>query len=486
MRQLNSLLSLTCSLFRLKMSSMKKWFLLLLTVSSLYAFDRAADFHSLEKETIEVLLKVEGEIPSWIEGTYVRNGPSKFFARDQALSHWFDGLSMLHAFHLEGGQCIYSNRFLETNAYQYMKEGLLPPTGFSKTPSLSIDPLEGEFYPKRPNAVVNVAQFDQAAVALTEIPTPVTFDLESLKTIGVFNYEDKLPKDRCYSTAHLHEREGKIYGYLAEIGSTSRYIFYSQEKNSRHELCSIPIADPSYVHSFSLTDNYLLFIDYPLRLNFERLLSGEGFIQSFEWNEEGESRFYVINRHTGACLKTIKGPPFFSFHHINAFEEGEKIIVDLIGYSDAQVIFGKGDTDLGYRRLVIDHAVSCSHVIEIEAELPRIHYELYNGKPYQFFYATCFRKNIHPSEAPPIYKVDVLKGTFQTWAQRGYFASEPVFIPHPEGKREDEGVLLSILTRHDHTDSFLLVLDAVTLKEIARAHAPHGIPQGLHGKFFNQ
>ncbi len=486
MRQLNSLLSLTCTLCHFKMFPMKKWITLLFAVSSLWAFDRPADFHSLEKETSGIHLKVVGEIPDWIEGTYVRNGPSKFFAGDQAVSHWFDGLSMLHAFHLEEGQCSYSNHFLETNAYQYMSEGMLPPGGFSKTSSLPIDPLEGEFHPKRPNAVVNVAQFDQTAVALTETPTPVTFDLESLKTLGVFNYEDELPVDRSYSTPHLHERDRKIYGYLVEIGPTSRYIFYSQEKNKRQELCSIPITDPGYVHSFSITDHYILFVDYPLRLNFQRLASGEGFIQSSEWNDQGESRFYVIDRHTGVCLKILKGPPLFSFHHINAFEEEEKIIVDLIGYSDAQVIFGKGDADLGYRRLVIDNAVSCTQVIEIEAELPRIHYESYNGKPYQFFYATCFRKNICPLDAPPIYKVDVLRGTHQTWAQVGYFASEPVFIPHPEGIREDDGVILSILTRHDHTDSFLMILDAATFKEVGRVYAPHGIPQGLHGSFFNQ
>jgi len=465
---------------------MKIWVALLFGFSSLWAFDRETEFHSLENETSQVTLKIEGEIPSWIEGTYVRNGPSKFFAGDQAVSHWFDGLSMLHAFHLENGKCTYSNRFLETNAYQYMREGFLPPGGFSKTSTLPIDPLEGEFHLKRPNAVVNVAKFDHSAVALTETPTPVTFDLESLKTLGVFDYQDDLPQERSYSTAHLHERDGKIYGYLVEIGPTSRYIFYSQENSARKELCSIPVSDPGYVHSFSITDRYIVFVDYPLRLNFLRLISGEGFIQSFEWNDQGESRFYVIDRLTGECLKTVSGPPFFSFHHINAYEDGEKIIVDLIGYSDAQVIFGKGDNDLGYRRLIIEDTISCTHAIQIEAELPRIHYESYNGKPYQFFYATCFRRNILPADAPPIYKVNVVNETVQTWSQSGYFASEPVFIPHPAGTSEDDGVLLSILTRHDHTDSFLIVLDAATLTEIARVYAPHGILQGIHGQFFNQ
>lgn len=36
----------------------------------------------------------------------------------------------------------------------------------------------------------------------------------------------------------------------------------------------------------------------------------------------------------------------------------------------------------------------------------------------------------------------------------------------------------------DTATSFLLVLDAKDLTEIARAHVPHHIPFGFHGNFF--
>ncbi len=47
---------------------------------------------------------------------------------------------------------------------------------------------------------------------------------------------------------------------------------------------------------------------------------------------------------------------------------------------------------------------------------------------------------------------------------------------------EDDGVVLSVVTGADGK-SFLLVLDASSFQELARAHLPHGIPYGFHGTF---
>ena len=60
-------------------------------------------------------------------------------------------------------------------------------------------------------------------------------------------------------------------------------------------------------------------------------------------------------------------------------------------------------------------------------------------------------------------------------------------MAHPDAEHEDDGVLLSVVldarseTRQPR--SFLLVLDAADLSELARAHAPHHIPFGFHGQF---
>ncbi len=48
---------------------------------------------------------------------------------------------------------------------------------------------------------------------------------------------------------------------------------------------------------------------------------------------------------------------------------------------------------------------------------------------------------------------------------------------------EDGGVILSVVLDAAAGHSFLLVLDARTMEELARAEAPHHIPFGFHGQY---
>ncbi|MDY6779497.1 MAG: carotenoid oxygenase family protein, partial [Halobacteria archaeon] len=81
--------------------------------------DYSLGFETLETEVEDVELEVEGSLPGWLEGTLVRNGPAKFEAGDTRMNHWFDGYAMLHAFEMDDGEVLYSNRYLETDAYNH-------------------------------------------------------------------------------------------------------------------------------------------------------------------------------------------------------------------------------------------------------------------------------------------------------------------------------------------------------------------------------
>ncbi|MBK5116858.1 MAG: carotenoid oxygenase family protein, partial [Thermoleophilia bacterium] len=69
------------------------------------------------------------------------------------------------------------------------------------------------------------------------------------------------------------------------------------------------------------------------------------------------------------------------------------------------------------------------------------------------------------------------------WNQAGCYPGEPVFVARPGAQAEDDGLLLSVVLDSNSGGSFLLVLDASDLSEIARADAPHHIPFGFHGQF---
>lgn len=46
-----------------------------------------------------------GNIPSWLQGTLLRNGPGIFSVGDTSYNHWFDGLAIMHSFAFKDGWC---------------------------------------------------------------------------------------------------------------------------------------------------------------------------------------------------------------------------------------------------------------------------------------------------------------------------------------------------------------------------------------------
>lgn len=80
--------------------------------------------------------------------------------------------------------------------------------------------------------------------------------------------------------------------------------------------------------------------------------------------------------------------------------------------------------------------------------------------------------------------MDLEDKTMKVWYQKGYYPSEPVFVPSPDSVDEDDGVILSVvLTPTEDKGTFLLVLDAKTFQELGRAEVPVNIPYGFHGTF---
>src|SRR5436189_6256702 len=67
-------------------------------------------------------------------------------------------------------------------------------------------------------------------------------------------------------------------------------------------------------------------------------LGAESFSESYRWQPERGTRFIDIIRHDGGVKMTAKAEPFFCFHHVNAWEEGDDVVVDLVAFDDASVI----------------------------------------------------------------------------------------------------------------------------------------------------
>ena len=81
-------------------------------------------------------------------------------------------------------------------------------------------------------------------------------------------------------------------------------------------------------------------------------------------------------------------------------------------------------------------------------------------------------------------KFDLQTRTHKTWFQKDCYPGEPVFARDPNATLEDEGIIMSVVLDGKAGHSFLLVLDAKTFEEVARAEVPEAIMFGYHGAYY--
>jgi beta,beta-carotene 9',10'-dioxygenase len=495
----------------------------------------ALGFRTLEQELTIDELALTGELPSWLAGSLLRTGPAKFEVGGtaaasspegegggtaaegggQRMRHWFDGLAMLHRFTIEDGRVAYGNRFLESRSYRAARErGRIVYGEFATDPCRSLfRRVQTLFAPGSvlpDNANVNVARLGERFVALTETPLPVQFDPHTLKAAGVRPF--KTPGQLTTAHPHLDRASGGMLNYAAKLGARSSYRFFALDPSgggapaqAPRVIASLPVKEPAYMHSFGLTERWLVLVEFPLVVNPLALaLSGRPYIENYRWKPELGTRFTLVDRATGKATGGFRGDPCFAFHHVNAYEDGDEVVVDLCAYADAGVIedlyldrlrAGKPIPPAALTRFRLrpgDRSVSRRLLADSDIELPRINYARCNERPYRYVWGVGAGPG---GWLERIVKIDTHDRSTLTWSQAGCYPGEPVFVARPasspEGdahdasspEGEDDGVLLSVVLDARAATSFLLVLDAGDLRELARAAVPHHIPFGFHGQF---
>jgi carotenoid cleavage dioxygenase-like enzyme len=117
-------------------------------------------------------------------------------------------------------------------------------------------------------------------------------------------------------------------------------------------------------------------------------------------------------------------------------------------------------------------------------ELPRVAYGAVNARPYRYTYGVGVRDPRRSGFLDQLVKLDVRTGVARTWREPGCFPARRCSCGAPDARREDDGVALSVVLDARARTSFLLVLDARTFTERARAVVPQHIPFGFHGALF--
>ena len=421
-------------------------------------------------ELTSMNLRVEGTIPTELQGVYVRTGPNPASGRSD---HWFFGDGMVHGIRLANGKAEwYRNRFVQT-------------------PNISDpidDPMAAMGDLSRGTGNTHVMSHNGELLCLEEGHWPWRIDTE-LNTLGVQNYGGALT---CSMTAHpkVCPVTGELiaFSYLNAGPTFLQYIRIGADGVLK-QLEGIEIPRLVMMHDFNVTRNYVIFMDLPVVFNLGQLETGF----PFGFQRDAGARLGVMPRNgTNSDVRWFEIDPCFVFHPVNAHEDGDSIVLNVSRQPEAFSTSNDDYAEVGRLwRWTIDLAkgtVSEQAIDDRPGDFGRVDDRLVGlDARYGYLMALGGEGNSEePVYGSALWKYDLRDGT--CWEHHlgdGVRGAEPVFAPASPEAGEDEGWIISLAHDNASGESRLLIIDAQNFSAppIATIHLPRRVPYGAHGSW---
>ncbi|GLV43558.1 neither inactivation nor afterpotential B [Carabus blaptoides fortunei] len=512
---------------------------------------------SCEKEIIDPIQgKVTGSIPTWLNGCLLRNGPGSLKVGKMEFKHLFDSSALLHRFAINNGNVTYQCRFLQSEVYKKNNAAqriVVTEFGTASVP----DPCQtifrkiaASFDPNNEsdNAMISVYPFGDEIYAFTETPFIHRINkltLENEQRLDISKYVTIINH-----TSHPHvTSDGTVYNLgmsITKCGLTHNIIRFPEKALEDSDelsifkqaqiVATVParwILNPSYMHTFGITDNYFVIVEQPFSINALSVLKNKIFnepmAKNFRWYQDEMTQIHIISKKTGFTAYKFYSEPFFYLHIINQYEISDHIVLDICCYRDPSMLdcmyveamkhvqsnpdYAKMFRGRPFRFILplkVQNNTANENLItlpntdaqayflsngkifvrpeqlcDLGCETPRIYYEKHLAKEYRYFYAIS--SDVDCSNPGSIIKVDINNKKAITWNETNCYPSEPIFVPNPDCKFEDDGIILSAMIwgREETNKVGLLVLDARTFVELGRAvfETAGPVPKCLHGWF---
>lgn len=424
-------------------------------------------------------LPVEGALPPELSGRYLRNGPNPLPGEDPG--HLFLGHGMIHGVRLRAGRAEwYRNRWIRTGALA----------------GRTMVGEDGTFDRTAVTANTHVVEHAGRLLALIESGFPYQLTPE-LDTIGPCDFGGRLTSamtahPKCDpATGELH-----FFGY----GALPPHLTYHRLSGDGELVQSveIPGVGPSMMHDFAITERHAVFLDLPITFQLDRLSGGI----PYAWDDTYGARLGVMELDRPGEVRWFPVDPCYVFHVGGAHtDDAGRVVLDACRYSEADAVAmwdsvgaGSGGSTgltaeaaaLGVARLhrwVLDPAtgtVTETARDDRHVEFPTLD-DRRTGRASRHLYALSDTDRV-----TSIVKYDEVTGTVEAHRlDADTAAGEAVFVPSADGGAEDDGWLMTIISKRDGSGSQLLVLDATDLAgaPVATVTLPRRVPAGFHGNW---
>ncbi|RKO93359.1 retinal pigment epithelial membrane protein-domain-containing protein [Blyttiomyces helicus] len=456
----------------------------------------------------------------WLQGALYRNGPGildieyadkRNKIRTFTFDSWGDGLGLVHRFEIDGD----------------LGKGDIDPTAYSTiTPDFPVGRAKGRDHLVLSNDTSQLQELD-----------PVT--LTPKKTLKYGEINPLFRGDMVAGVACRDDAAGEMINFCmsTSVGGGAHYRFFSLLDEdffdpAGHVIATID-ANVSNSHSFALTKRFIILITYPYTVSTLASMFSRDVRSSMSFDHRQPTMFHVLDRQRRELVCVYKAQSCFALHVVNSFEEEDgSVCIDLNCYEDDEILRCFSLKNLRtsgmpplppaiVRRYVLLKIPEAAAIYKIQKttlpdanythrsdhtlEYPRIN-PRFKGIPYRFAWGISVSADSRDKENviwDSIVKADCIAKKKVEWKEDGCYPGEPIMIPSPastrsessgtlasvatsvaDAEKEDEGMVLSVVLDSKRNNSFLLFLDAASMKEVGRAEVPAAIPFGFHGGYF--
>lgn len=441
--------------------------------------------------------EVVGDLPQDLAGVYLRNTENPLQG-SLGRYHPFDGDGMLHSLYIDSGYVEYRNRFIRTDGLAAELEAGEPLwAGLRENPKLSKrDGWGARTRLKDASSTDVVVHNGIAASSFYQCADIYELDPRTLEHRGKASWvNDVTPGWGVSAHTKVDEATGEMlffnyskeapymhYGVVGATGNLEHYI-------------PIELPGPRLPHDMAFTNQYAILNDLPLFWDPEALTHGAHAVRFFP---ELPSRFGIVPRRGQSSeVKWFEAKPTFVLHWINAYEEGDEVILD--GYTQ--------DPRHGKRTTGLPESLSPFSMLDMHAIGAHAYRWRFNmrtgetkegpledgisefgminpsiaGKPYEYTWAMTTKPGWFLFDG--LMRLNVQSGEVQRYQwPEGVFASESPMAPRIGSRAEDDGYVITFVSNMNTNTSEcqIFAADDITSGPICAIKLPQRICVGTH------
>ncbi len=443
------------------------------------------------------LTVVAGTIPADLDGVYLRNTENPVHPAIKNY-HPFDGDGMVHVVGFRDGSAFYRNRFVRTDGFLAEQEaGRSLWAGLAERPHTAVreDGWGARGRMKDASSTDVVVRNGIALTSFYQCGDLYRLDPVTAETLGKETWHGGFPDRGVSAHPKVDDRTGELLFF--NYGTQEPFLTYGViDANDRlvHQV-GIELPGPRLPHDMAYTENYAILNDCPLFWEPDGLANGKHIAR---FHPELPTRLGVLPRRGAAdSIKWFEAESTYVLHWVNAFEDGDEIVLDGFFQGDPE----PADNGMGtqweraFRFLALDRMQARLHRWRLNLVTGAVKEEQLSDSITEFGmmnadYATRPHRYTYAATGKPAWFLfdGLVRHDHQTGHEdrfsfgEGVFGSETAMAPRVGGTAEDDGYLITLTTDMNQDASFCEVFDAANLADgpICTLRLPERISSGTH------